>query len=73
MLSFEINNGRKMVVSQLHQNGDVEIWTGKDMQCDNNYDIPAGDFVMLLNYYRHIKDNNIQNDFINPHGASREV
>jgi hypothetical protein len=27
---------------------------------------------MLLNLYRYIKDNDIQNDFINPNGANKE-
>ena len=32
--------------------------------------IPAGDMVMLVNLYKHIKENDIQNDFINPHGKN---
>lgn len=38
----------------------------------NNYIVSAGDFVMLLNYYKYIKDNDIQNDFINYHGKKKE-
>lgn len=35
--------------------------------------INEGDFVMLMNYYRYIKDNDIQDDFINRNGTnSRE-
>lgn len=71
-MTFEVNNDREMVISQPCQYGDVEVWTGKGMQTDNIYDIPAGDFVMLLNYYRYVKDNNIQNDFINPDGKNKE-
>ena len=35
--------------------------------------IPAGDMVMLLNLYQYIKDNDIQNDFINPNGKNKEA
>jgi hypothetical protein len=34
--------------------------------------IPNGDMVMLINLYRYIKDNDIQNEFINPNGKNHE-
>lgn len=37
---------------------------------DVNNGISAGDFVMLLNFYKYVKDNNIQNDFINCYGKN---
>jgi hypothetical protein len=57
MIELRVNNNQVLVVKQNNQYGDIEV---------SDYDIPASDFVMLLNYYRYIKDNNIQCDFINP-------
>ena len=34
--------------------------------------IPAGDMVMLINLYKYVKENDIQNDFINPHGKNTD-
>lgn len=34
--------------------------------------IDEGDFVMLINYYRYIKEYNIKNDFINRDGINNE-
>lgn len=34
--------------------------------------ISNGDMVMLMNLYRYIKDNDIQNDFINPYRKNKE-
>lgn len=74
MLSFDLNNDRmmtlsqtehdkKVIVSKIASNGDVE----------EQKTIPAGQFVMLMNLYTHIMENNIQNDFINPYGKNKEV
>lgn len=35
-------------------------------------EIPAGDMVMLINMYKHIKEHDIHNDFINPNGKNVE-
>ena len=47
---------------------------GTVLICDNAASkteyIPAGDMVMLINFYRYIKDNDIQNDFINYNGKN---
>lgn len=32
--------------------------------------ISEGDFVMLINYYQYVVDNDIQDDFINPNGLN---
>ena len=34
--------------------------------------IDEGDFVMLINYYRYIKEYDIKNDFINRNGINNE-
>ena len=70
MIEFEVSNGRKLCLLQPTQNGRVEVFTTENYINHEEYDIEAGDFVMLLNLYRYIKDNNIQNDFINPDGKN---
>ena len=66
-LTYDINNGEKMELIQRGHDGTVLI-------CDNAVSkteyIPAGDMVMLINFYRYIKDNDIQNDFINYNGKN---
>lgn len=32
--------------------------------------ISEGDFVMLINYYQYVVDNDIKDDFINPNGLN---
>lgn len=65
-ISFEVNNGEKLNVSQEKHDGKVYV----NIDGNNGYYISAGDFVMLLNYYKYVKDNDIQNDFINFHGKN---
>lgn len=68
MLSFNTNNNRKLTVSQSVHDGNVTVTRGNVMET-----ITAGDFVMLLNLYSYIVDNDIQNDFINPYGKNAEA
>lgn len=68
MLSFNVNNNNKLTVSQSVHDGNVIVTHGNG----NTEIITAGDFVMLLNLYTYIKDNDIQNDFINPYGKNKE-
>lgn len=65
-ISFDVNNGGKLNVFQAKHDGSVNVNTGES----RGYNISAGDFVMLLNYYKYVKDNNLQNDFINYHGKN---
>lgn len=65
-ITFDVNNGGKLEVCQVKHNGRVNVSTGEN----NGYNISAGDFVMLLNFYKYVKDNNIQNDFINYYGKN---
>jgi len=65
---FNVNNERKLTLSQEKPDAPVLVDTNEYP----SYNIPAGDMVMLLNYYRFVKDHNVQCDFINPHGTVLE-
>lgn len=69
MLSFNTNNNRKLTVSQSAYDGNVTVTHGNG----NTETITASDFIMLLNLYNYIKDNDIQNGFINPYGKNAEA
>lgn len=70
-LSFKTNNNGIFNMMQLEIDGKVIV---KRLEKDKGYKtittIPAGDMVMLVNMYKYIKENDIQNDFINPHGKN---
>lgn len=72
-LSFKTNNGGIMNMIQHELDGKVIV---KRLEKDKGYktitSIPAGDMVMLINMYKYIKENNIQNAFINPDGKITE-
>lgn len=72
MISFDVNNRQLITLSQEEHDGSVEVKVLSliNLKGDENdkYYISNGDFVMLLNYYKYIKDNDIQCDFINPNG-----
>lgn len=70
MLSFDINNQQKVTVTQSGHNGNVFVTSGRRIK--ETVTIPPGDFIMLLNLYNHIKNNDIRNDFINPYGKNIE-
>ena len=73
-LSFKTNNGGILSMRQNIIDGKVIV---KHLEKDKGYKtittIPAGDMVMLVNLYKYIKENDIQNDFINPYGKNKEV
>ena len=68
-LSFKTNNNGILNMIQHEIDGKVIV---KRLEKDKSYktitSIPAGDMVMLINMYKYIKENNIQNAFINPNG-----
>lgn len=66
-LTYDINNGETMELIQRGHDGTVLI---SDNSTSKTEYIPAGDMVMLINFYRYIKDNDIQNDFINYNGKN---
>ena len=65
-ISFDVNNGGKLEIRQAKHDGNISVNTGEGSE----YNISAGDFVMLLNFYKYVKDNDLQNDFINYHGKN---
>ncbi len=74
MIKFNINNGRAINLMQTKPDGVVAVVTSNaDLSAEDVYNISPGDFVMLLNYYRYIKDNDVQCDFINPGGRWRDA
>lgn len=74
MISFDVNNERTLRLTQQNHDGtvSVETYDGKG-ELEDSLKISNGDFVMLINLFRYVKDNDIQNDFINPHGKNKEV
>lgn len=69
---LDVNNGDTLFLDQVSKDGDTILsrYDGDKMEYERT--IPAGDMVMLLNLYRWTKDNDIQNDFINPYGKNKE-
>lgn len=70
--SIDVNNGGKLVLERT-DNGFVI----NSVDCDNKIHrrdyISEGDMVMLMNYYRYVKDNDIQDDFINSDGLNNSL
>lgn len=67
--SIAVNNGGKLVLE-----GTDNGFIINSIDCNNkiyrrDY-ISEGDMVMLMNYYRYVKDNDIQDDFINSDGLN---
>ena len=75
-LKFLTNNNGTMETTQNKIDGEVTIhvfhWFNDFSKTKDDIKIPAGDMVMLINLYRYIKENDIQNDFINPCGKNKE-
>lgn len=59
MIKIEVNNGREMEIFQDKATKSIKVLTGKGSEIDGNFNISEGDFVMLMNYYRHQKENNL--------------
>lgn len=66
-LIYHTNNADALEISQDTQDGPAMITTSA-----GSYTIPAGEMVMLFNWYRYVKDNDIQDDFINPDGRREQ-
>lgn len=64
-LTFDTNNGGILTVEQKEHDSCIQV--------SNGVKISAGDFVMLLNYYIYVKNNDIQNDFINYWGKKKNI
>lgn len=66
MITFDVNNGGKLALEQSKHDGVVTV-----KGCGDDFAISPGDMVMLINYYRYVKDNDIQCDFINYDGKNK--
>lgn len=69
--TYDVNNGGTLELIQRGHDGTVLI-AGTNSSLSKTEFISNGDMVMLINFYRYIKDNDIQNDFINPNGKNHE-
>ena len=73
MIKLLVNNQQAIEITQEAIDGIIKVETTKQYNSgtvsETNYNISAGDMVMLLNYYRYIKTNDIPCDFINPNGS----
>lgn len=69
MISFDINNKQEILLTQAQHDESVKVFTidSKGIQT-NEYEISNGDFVMLLEYYKQVKERNIKCIYINPNG-----
>lgn len=71
-ITLKVNNGGLMNIMQEEIDGKINVKEiSRNMKYQTIADIPAGDMVMLINYYRYIKDNDIQCDFINYNGKNK--
>ena len=71
---YYINNGSKVLFYQNEFDRAIKVCTyDENGELERKETIPVVDMVMLLNLYRCVKENDIQNDFINPNGKNREV
>ena len=71
-IEISVNNGGTLFLTKGSKDGDTIINRFDGDRMTYEYTIPAGEMVMLLNLYRYVKDNDIQNDFINYNGKNRE-
>ena len=72
MITFDVNNAGILSFEQEDHDSDVIVHRSQNGIIVYGNSIPAADMVMLYNLYRYIKDNDIQNDFINPNGANKD-
>lgn len=68
MITFDVNNYGKVTLEQKTHDKSVTVIHGNGSKTE----IKACDFIMLLNMYNYIKNNDIQSDFINPYGKNTE-
>ena len=69
MITLKVNNDDLLTVIQNADDETVHVRRLRDEEY-SKLDIPAGDMVMLLNYYRYVKEEDIHCDFVNPRGQS---
>mgnify|MGYP000068495819 CR=1 FL=1 len=75
-LTYFTNNNGTMEIMQNEPDGKATVHTFHDYNSfsssGKDIEISSGDMVMLINLYKYIKENDIQNDFINPNGKNQE-
>ena len=73
-IDIELNNRRTMIINQTESDKircGIAIETLDDKgKLEDRELISEGDFVMLINYYRYIKENDIKDEFINRDGLN---
>ena len=68
-ISFDVNNGRKLVLLQEEHDSPVHTYTeDSNGVIEQTGKIRVKDFVMLMNLYTHIMETNEYNIYINPTG-----
>jgi hypothetical protein len=60
MIELRINNQRIMLLKQPEEYGDILVEAGSASEVDDVFTISNGDFLMLINYYRHQKENGLE-------------
>ncbi len=61
MIRLNVNNKRTIEISQEKEDGKINIDViDSKGEVDYYYNITAGDFTMLLNYYQHQKDKGLE-------------
>ena len=68
MITLNVNNESQLCMFQPKEDG--MVYVSRLPKNEPAGQIPAGDMVILLNYYRHVKDNDIHCDFVNPGGKN---
>lgn len=75
-IDIEVNNNRIMRITQTEldkvRNGIGLKTLDEKGNVDRNDLISEGDFVMLMNYYSFVKDNDIYDEFININGINKK-
>lgn len=75
-IDIRINNGRTMRIVQTETDKNRDGIGIETLDEKGNLEerelIDEGDFVMLINYYRYIKEYDIKNDFINRNGINND-
>ena len=70
MIILEVNNDRKLYVVQGHPDGQIRVRalsaprdTLGTRNLESEYEIDPGDFVTMLNWYRHLKEQGLPISF----------
>ena len=70
MIEIPINNNRKLILIQSAEG--IEVATTSKDGIESKIILSEGDMVMLFNYYKYVKHNDIKCDFVNTDGKNVE-